>query len=250
MAVSSGQTGQANYVSANTFLDSFVQYRASLDLPCTAIDIGAMDGVGYLSENPDLLRKMQGTGWCAVQEAELLEALNAAMLSPSARSQQHGQSRSSTGTWTDRNNFLLGISPAVSLSSPDSSARLRKDARMAVYHNMSGNQSSKAGSSSNDSLHLFLNTIKKDMGLLQSSETQHQLAVTVVGCPSWEGPFSLLLKWRKSPSFTAQSGQSVIFALRWSREATKTRCGTVRRLFCFIHNNKRRPRRVVLSVLT
>ncbi|KAK2803808.1 hypothetical protein FQN49_008866, partial [Arthroderma sp. PD_2] len=74
-----GQPGQANYASANTFLDSFVQYRAGMNLPCTAIDIGAMEGVGYLSENQDLLRKLQGSGWRAVKEVELLKALDAAM---------------------------------------------------------------------------------------------------------------------------------------------------------------------------
>lgn len=35
-----GQAGQANYVSANTFLGSFVQYRHSLNLPCSVIDVG------------------------------------------------------------------------------------------------------------------------------------------------------------------------------------------------------------------
>ncbi|GFG19087.1 hypothetical protein IFM5058_09690 [Aspergillus udagawae] len=46
-----GQIGQANYASANTFLDAFMQYRASVGLPATAIDLGAMEGIGYLSEN-------------------------------------------------------------------------------------------------------------------------------------------------------------------------------------------------------
>ncbi|KAJ8130650.1 hypothetical protein O1611_g2979 [Lasiodiplodia mahajangana] len=55
-----GQVGQSNYASANTFLDAFVEYRTGLGLPCTAIDLGAMEGVGYLSENQELLRKMQG----------------------------------------------------------------------------------------------------------------------------------------------------------------------------------------------
>ncbi|KAL4860998.1 hypothetical protein BDV12DRAFT_191373 [Aspergillus spectabilis] len=75
-----GQTGQANYAAANTFLDSFAQFRNNLGLACTTMDLGAMDGVGYLSENQDLLRKMQGTGWRVVQEGELLEGLELAMI--------------------------------------------------------------------------------------------------------------------------------------------------------------------------
>lgn len=57
-----GQVGQGNYASANTFLDAFVQYRASQNLSCTAIGLGAVEGIGYLADHRDLLKKMQGTG--------------------------------------------------------------------------------------------------------------------------------------------------------------------------------------------
>ncbi|KAJ4270076.1 hypothetical protein NW762_001749 [Fusarium torreyae] len=51
-----GQVGQANYASANTFLDAFARYRAGMGLPCTSLDLGAMEeSVGYLVENQDLL---------------------------------------------------------------------------------------------------------------------------------------------------------------------------------------------------
>lgn len=75
-----GQPGQANYAAANTFLDTFVLYRNGMDLPWTAVDVGAMGGVGHLSEHEHLLRKMQATGWLSVKEEELLEALGAAIL--------------------------------------------------------------------------------------------------------------------------------------------------------------------------
>ncbi|KAL4923398.1 beta-ketoacyl reductase [Aspergillus undulatus] len=91
-----------------------------MDLPCTAIDLGAIEGVGYLSENQELLRKMQGAGWRPVQEVELLNAL------------ELGMKPSSTNT------FLLGVIPSISLSNPNSSTRLRRDARLAAYYNISG----------------------------------------------------------------------------------------------------------------
>lgn len=45
----SGQMGQANYASANTFLDVFVQYRQSLGLPASTVDIGLVEDAGCLS---------------------------------------------------------------------------------------------------------------------------------------------------------------------------------------------------------
>lgn len=168
-----GQVGQANYASANTFLDAFVQYRASNDLACTAIDLGAMEGIGYLSENQALLRKMQGIGWRAVTETDLLGALPLAMMSPLTRKQRKQRLKSFTG-----DSFLLGIAPNVPLSSPESSARLRRDVRMAVYHNIGAGSSSKSGSTT-DGLRAFLATLAKDPSLLKASETADLLAVEI-----------------------------------------------------------------------
>jgi aryl carrier-like protein len=165
-----GQPGQANYAAANTFLDAFVQYRTSMNLPCTAIDIGAVEDAGYLFENEYLLRKLQGTGWRAVQESELLEALGAAM-SPR---QSKRQSERSTSNLIEGNNFLLGIAPTVPLSSPNSSVRMRKDVRMAVYHN-TGSETIQSGPSS-DILRVFLATAKKNPPIFKEPETAALIA--------------------------------------------------------------------------
>lgn len=166
-----GQIGQTNYASANTFLDAFVQYRTGLSLPCTAIDLGAMEGIGYLSENQDLLKKMQGSGWRVVQEVELLGALDLAMMPPSTRTQ-----RKQGGASGDA--FLLGIAPTTPLSSPESSARLRRDVRLAIYHNIGAGSNSKAGSAS-DGLRGLLATYRKDPSLLKSPETTQVLALEI-----------------------------------------------------------------------
>ncbi|KAF2462908.1 uncharacterized protein BDR25DRAFT_298851 [Lindgomyces ingoldianus] len=166
-----GQVGQANYASANTFLDAFAQYRASLNLPCTAIDLGAMEDVGYLSDNRDLLKKMQGTGWRVVRETELLEALPLAFMSPATRSRRKQDTK--TG-----DTFLLGLAPTVPLSSPGISSRLKRDVRLAVYHNM-GSGSTKVTSSAPDSLNAFLAAVKKDPSRLKSTESVELLALEV-----------------------------------------------------------------------
>ncbi|KAL4946450.1 hypothetical protein BDV06DRAFT_234051 [Aspergillus oleicola] len=45
-----GNGGQANYASANTFLDAFAGYRQSLGLCASAIDLGALEDVGVIAE--------------------------------------------------------------------------------------------------------------------------------------------------------------------------------------------------------
>ncbi|KAM7198885.1 putative polyketide synthase [Naviculisporaceae sp. PSN 640] len=75
-----GSRGQAAYAAANTFLDSFMQYRVQNGLPGTSLDLTAVTGAGYLAENAereeDILRNF---GNEAVSEQEVLALLNAAV---------------------------------------------------------------------------------------------------------------------------------------------------------------------------
>ncbi|KAH8884913.1 beta-ketoacyl synthase domain-containing protein [Thozetella sp. PMI_491] len=70
-----GLVGQANYAAANTFLDAFVQYRHSLGLPCSALDIGAVHGIGILAREPHRLDALRAETLHALRERDVLEAL-------------------------------------------------------------------------------------------------------------------------------------------------------------------------------
>ncbi|KAF3480038.1 uncharacterized protein GIQ15_07014 [Arthroderma uncinatum] len=165
-----GQPGQANYASANTFLDAFVKFRTSKGLPCTSLNIGAVEGAGYLVDNDELLKKMKGTGWRAVQESELLEVLGTVMRrSPSAPGQDPvNEDDGAKSSLVNSNCTLIGIAPVIPLSSPDSSARLRKDVRMSVFHNI---RSQFKGGASSDSLQQFLNAAKASPETLTTPES-------------------------------------------------------------------------------
>lgn len=157
-----GQPGQANYASANTFLDAFAKYRASQGLPCTTLEIGAVENTGLLAEDDELLKKMKGTGWRALQEFELLEVLETVMQKsplPPAQSAAKPQDSAETSNTNvvDAHSTLVGIAPVVPLGSPDSSAKLRKDVRMSVFRNIRGQ--TKSGASS-DVLKQFLSEAK------------------------------------------------------------------------------------------
>lgn len=133
-----------------------------------------MDGVGYLSDNLELLKKMQGTGWSVVLETDLLAALPLALMSPATRS------RRKQNIATD-STFFLGLAPTVPLSSPGSSSRLQRDVRLSIYHNLDHSSTNKASSSNStpNALNTFLAAVKQDPSLLQAPDTVPLLAIEV-----------------------------------------------------------------------
>lgn len=184
-----GQAGQANYAGANTFLDAFVQYRNNLGLAASAIDIGAVQDVGYVSQDAALLRRMMLASAHGITEPELLQALTTAMLFPAGtRGNKPSSPDAAERAFEDRNTFVLGLGTKIPLSSPDSRAFWRKDRRMAVYHN-----SSKAarddGGSNNDNLKAFLARARSDAALLREPG-----AATLLAREIGRKLFSFLLK--------------------------------------------------------
>lgn len=175
-----GQAGQANYAGANTFLDAFVQYRNSLGLAASAVDIGAVQDVGYVSQDAGLLNRMMLASAHGITEPELLEALTAAMLFPPGVSRDNKASpNKAETTFEDRNTFVLGLGTKIPLSSPDSRAFWRKDRRMAAYHNSSKAARDDGGPNNTDILKAFLARARSDASLLTAPDTAVFLAKEV-----------------------------------------------------------------------
>ena len=172
-----GQTGQANYSSANTFLDAFSQYSTSQGLPCTTITFGVMEGIGVMSHNVELLRKLQGSGWRLNNESELIEAVDCAIQLQTNKRDIEQKFTSTSANAVDKTRFIFGLCPTVPLSSPDSYTNLRADVRMAVYH--SSKRQSNKSIVSEDALRTLLGTAKKDASVLESSESAFLLAMEI-----------------------------------------------------------------------
>ncbi|KAK4184985.1 hypothetical protein QBC35DRAFT_32555 [Podospora australis] len=182
-----GQAGQANYAGANTFLDSFVQYRTGLGLACSALDIGAVQDVGYVSNDETILKRMKALSAHGITEPELMEALAAAILIPG----QSSFEASVASSYTDQNTIGLGLSTKMPLNTKESRAFWRKDRRMAVYHNNTTDDKLAAGAttSGSDGLKAFLAQAKSDPGVLAQDETPAFLAKEI-----GKKLFSFLLK--------------------------------------------------------
>ncbi|KAF4976126.1 hypothetical protein FZEAL_7145 [Fusarium zealandicum] len=171
-----GQAGQANYAGANTFLDTFVQYRAGLGLACSALDIGAVQDVGYVSQDEALLKRMRAVSAHGITEPELMEALTAAILIP----QSSSGTKVSDEEYIDRHTIGLGLSTHVPLNSKESRAFWRKDRRMAVYHNNASKSAAEtAGTSGSDGLKSFLARAKSDTSILKTDESANLLAIEI-----------------------------------------------------------------------
>lgn len=109
-----GNSGQANYAAANSFLDGFVQYRRGLGLPASLVSLGPVDEMGLMSQQPELLSKARQLSHHMMGEGDVLKAFQLALLSA-----KDGLSSRRPAV------VVAGLSPAVVTSDP----WLQQDAR-------------------------------------------------------------------------------------------------------------------------
>lgn len=72
-----GNKGQANYASANTFLDAFASFRQSMGLRANSVDIGAIEEIGYIAKHAGVFENRFDRGlWTPINEANLRRILS------------------------------------------------------------------------------------------------------------------------------------------------------------------------------
>ena len=171
-----GQWGQANYASGNTFLDAFVQYRHSLGLPASVLDIGAMEDVGYLSQNSSILEALRATSLHTLHEQDLLDSLQ--LMIDRSNPPQHTRVPATashpmkTASYINPSQVAIGVRSTLPLSAPNNRTIWKKDPRMAVYRNLETLGAGNAGPSSNEEgLKQFLRDASKNPALLDLPES-------------------------------------------------------------------------------
>ena len=164
-----GQPGQANYSSANTFLDAFVGYRTHLGLPVSAINLGSVHDIGFVAENEETLRKITAMGLHRISEQSLLDALVLAITV--GKQDNRTQSR-----FVNQRSFVLGLGSTVPINA-DNNATIWKDLRMASYHNDVGTTTEVTASS--DQLKSFILAAKSDPSIISQPDTSLFLATEI-----------------------------------------------------------------------
>lgn len=77
-----GNTAQANYAAANTFVDAFAQHRRQCGLPASSLALGAVEEVGLVSRDPKLVQYFKNNRVYMLKEAEVLDALRRCIQQP------------------------------------------------------------------------------------------------------------------------------------------------------------------------
>lgn len=163
-----GNTGQANYAAATSFLEAFTRYRRQLGLPSSILHLGVVGDVGAASRNSRFLQRVQSIALYVLHEAEVIDGLAAAInISPI-------RSSSTTGAM------------AMGLSHTRRRADLPKiiflggrDARFSIYPNLESTDAGIGGdqSSHTNGLKVLLAQIQADPSLTGKRETEVALIV-------------------------------------------------------------------------
>jgi len=86
-----GNTGQANYAAASTFQDAFARWRTGQGHPTYSIDLGVIQGAGYLHENPEALEHLRRGGLKPISLHLFHALLGYAVSAPSNQTADDGQ---------------------------------------------------------------------------------------------------------------------------------------------------------------
>ncbi|KAL1857997.1 Type I Iterative PKS [Paecilomyces lecythidis] len=95
-----GNATQSAYAAGNTFMDAFSTFRNRQGLPATTLDLGVITGVGYLSENKELLAAMEKQGFEGTDEQMLMALILTAITKPQRQGQQ-AQILTGLGRWEE-----------------------------------------------------------------------------------------------------------------------------------------------------
>lgn len=161
-----GQPSQANYAAANTFLDSFSQYRHSLGLPCSVIDLGAVEEVGWVSNSSTMLKHYRAMNLSLLQEMDVLRAVEVGI----RKSQPNATKAGPRGGHTNWGQIAVGLALAEGTSRKTNYNFFKRDIRTSLYGNTESGDTHE-DDSGDASIKEFIRELSKSPERLYEPET-------------------------------------------------------------------------------
>ena len=174
------QPGQSNYAAANTFLESFCQYRIATGLPAAVLSICPVDDIGFVSQNPVVKRKLKSEGLYFLLERDLLDYVELAISMSSAPARPLTSPQHTISSWSSPSNIIMGLRSEVHLDDPSCQTSWRRDRRMGMYHNVRNDAIGSTNAASKSSaLKSFLTAAASDPSLLDDPASATYLATQI-----------------------------------------------------------------------
>ncbi|KAJ5974369.1 KR-domain-containing protein [Penicillium waksmanii] len=149
-----GNPGQSNYAAANSFLESFTSYARATGYPAAVIQLGAMGDIGFVSESPELQRRLCDLLLQPLRERDLIQSLDVAIRQ--ARLVRTFDEQQNMGS------LSIGLQPMTR------SVRVttyQSDRRFALY-DRSGMESDRHGASDLRRMNQFLSKVEREPSIL------------------------------------------------------------------------------------
>ncbi|KAL1618724.1 Type I Iterative PKS [Neofusicoccum ribis] len=169
-----GQWGHADYAASNTFLDHFVQYRHSLGLPASALDLGPVEDVGYVARSAGVANQFHSINATLLGEQQVLDALELAIIRSAPPSKD---TDSPLAASTNPSTFGVGFRSLKPLSDPSNRLNWKRDARLAIYRNLEKQDSATTADVDDaQTLKVFLASVTANNAVLSDSGAARLLA--------------------------------------------------------------------------
>jgi hypothetical protein len=173
------QPGQANYAAANTFLESFPQYRHRAALAASALGVCPIDDIGFVAENPLIRKKLKSQGLWFLPERELLHYVELAILNSHAPVDS-APKNNQVASWKSPGHIVMGLRSQVHLEDTNCQTARRRDRRMGMYHNVPKEANDGSAGSSCNQLKAFISRAAEDPVLL-AEQSWHDFLAEEIG---------------------------------------------------------------------